>query len=237
MTKEELSKLYQQRSALDKDIANAERQLMESKKLMPLLEDSVAKSIDAGITDKVIVALEYIDSQLTRIGLSHNENLFESMDIVQAVVNDDDEVEETEEDVDEDDEESDNGNEEDQTHKRTKSIPFTVKFTDGKTIYYKNAQKTMIEALRYMSLGRASQFKEETFKGFPLVGREQRITEDNHKWQHLVDGWWVYINMGNPRKIRCLEGVAKMLHIDLEIIPDHEMSALPSIQEKPKGKR
>lgn len=68
-----------------------------------------------------------------------------------------------------------------------------------------------------MGLERVSHFSTERFKGFPLVGRQQRITPDGHRWQKFVDGWWIYINMNNERKVRCLKGVASMLKIPIII--------------------
>jgi hypothetical protein len=236
-----LTELYDRRSifesygspvpdALAKEIADEELKVLESE-LMPMLEDTVAPSINIDVvTGKLFVALEYTDSKLTRIGLSRDETIFDSLTITKNIVDDSD-AEEVDDDDDSDSDDDDN------ERTRSKSIPFTVKFADGKTIYFKNAQKTMIEALRYMSLERASQFKDENFKGFPLVGTKQRITENKHKWQRYVDGWWVYINMGNPRKIRCLKGVAKLLNIDLEISPEGDMPVLLPRQEKHKGKR
>lgn len=122
-----------------------------------------------------------------------------------------------------------------ENHKRSKSVKFTVKFGDGKTIHYGNSLRTMIEALKYMGLEGASKFTGEDFKGFRLVSREQRITEDDRKWQIYVDGWWIYRNLSNTRKVRCLKGVSKLLNIPLEIIYDEE---LPEPKHLPKkGKR
>jgi hypothetical protein len=235
-----LPELYQKRrifesygspvpEALAEEIEHEERLALESE-LLPMLEDAVAPSINIdGVEGKIIVALEYTDSKLTRIGLSRDENIFDSMIVTKSI-----EEESDTEEVEEDGDEEDNDGE----RTRAKSIPFKVKFADGKTIYYKNAQKTMIEALRYMSLERAAQYKDEIFKGYPLVGKEQRTTGNKHKWQRYVDGWWVYVNMGNPRKIRCINGVAKLLNIALEVIPDSDMPMLfPQHHDKPQGKR
>lgn len=61
-------------------------------------------------------------------------------------------------------------------NKRKPSIGFTVKFGDGTVIKHSSARTTMIESLRYMRLERASQFRGEMFKGFPLVGKKKRIS-------------------------------------------------------------
>ena len=67
-----------------------------------------------------------------------------------------------------------------------------------------------------MGLERASRYP-VTFKGYPLVGKRQRSVDDPNKWQRDVDGWWVYINISNEKKIEHLKGVAKMLNIPMEI--------------------
>lgn len=119
---------------------------------------------------------------------------------------------------------------------RSKSIPFSVTFSGGKVFRYNKAQWTLIDSLKYMGLEQASHFTGEMFKGFPLVGKRQRITPDGQKWQKEIDGWWIYINMSNSRKIRCIEGVAKMLNIPvkIELLEPAENPVLPI--EKPKGK-
>lgn len=94
----------------------------------------------------------------------------------------------------------------------------------------------MIDALRYMGLERASQYKEEMFKGFPLIGKEKRTT-DNKLWQKKIDGWWIYVNMSNERKIVCIKGVAKMLNIPLKIIPNEDVVPVPEPNEKQKHRR
>ena len=95
----------------------------------------------------------------------------------------------------------------------------------------------MIEALRYMGLERASHFN-ETFKGYPLVGTKQRITDNGYKWQRYVDGWWIYTNLANERKIKCIKGVGKMLNIPLEIVLEDENNTVAIDKPaKQKGKR
>lgn len=130
------------------------------------------------------------------------------------------------------------------TRSKSKSIGFTVHFADGKVIDAPNAISVMIGALQYMGLDRVSKWHDITFKGFPLVGKEKRIIPPGHGIrQKQVDGWWVYVNMTNIRKIACLKGVAKMLGIDIEIKPktDHglfeEIEELELPQEKEKGSR
>ena len=94
-------------------------------------------------------------------------------------------------------------------------------FADGKVIAEKNAKQTLIETLRYMGLERVSHYN-ETYAGYPFVGKSKRITSDGYKWQTLVDGWWIYTNLTNPRKIQSIKGAAEMLGISLRVIPNKE---------------
>lgn len=147
----------------------------------------------------VVVALEYVDGALLRIGSGINKpDIFSTFNMTVIEV----------------DEDEDNDNPD---RIRSRSIPFAVKFPDGKVFRYNKTQWTLIESLKYMGLERASHFSGELFKGFPLVGKRQRITPDGQQWQKQIDGWWIYINMSNNRKIRCIEGVAKMLNIPITI--------------------
>lgn len=96
----------------------------------------------------------------------------------------------------------------------------------------------MIEALKYMGLGRASKYNGDSFKGYPLVGRKKRL-DDDRMWQKNVDGWWVYVNMSNERAMACIKGVADMLNIDLEIVTDNGLFGNKQIKPKtePSKKR
>ncbi len=115
---------------------------------------------------------------------------------------------------------------------RSKSIGFTVHFNDGKVIDGSNASQVMIDSLRYMGLERASKWKDITFKGFPLIGKTKRnIPEGRGSRQKLIDGWWIYVNMPNTRKIACLKGVANMLGIGIEIKPKTDNSLFENIEE------
>lgn len=97
---------------------------------------------------------------------------------------------------------------------RSKSIGFTVHFADGKIIDRKAAVDVMIDALKYMGLEKASKWEGILFKKFPLVGKRKRLVPNRQK---LIDGWYIYVNMPNFRKIACLKGVASMLGIEIEI--------------------
>lgn len=162
--------------------------------------DIAPSSMDVeNLAGNVIVALEYVDGTLSRIASGINkQDIFSTLDMTVLSVADD---------------EADEPDDDNPDRSRSRSIPFAVKFPDGKVFRYNKAQWTLIDSLKHMGLERASHFTGEMFKGFPLVGKRQRITPDGQQWQKQIDGWWIYINMSNARKIRCLEGVAKMLNI------------------------
>lgn len=191
---------------------------------LSLFYDIAPRGIDLnGVSCDILVAFEYKDGKLTRLGCGDNPEHFFSDATISVIRANDNETD----DEDDDDPGDDEG------IKRSKSIKFTVKFADGKSIYYRNSLRTMVEALKYMGLERASKFTGEDFMGFPLVGKRQRITDDGYKWQQYVDGWWIYRNLSNFRKVRCLKGVSKLLNIPLEIIYDEEV---PETKRATSGK-
>lgn len=148
----------------------------------------------------IIVALEYENGKLVRVGTREaSKDVFSILEMSELIIEDEDGPEDTP---------TPTG--------RKDSIPFSVTFPDGEVIYYKNAKRTMIETLQKLGLERVSHFRGEIFKGYQLVGKEQRKAPGG-KWQEEVDGWWIYINMGNPRKIRALKKVAKMLGVPIRI--------------------
>lgn len=174
---------------------------------------------------RLIVGAEYIDGKFIRVGTSSDlvlANVFSTVRDIEKYSDEDD---------------SDDDDDSDSTRKRSKSIGFTVKFADGKVIKHSTARRTMIESLRYMGLERASHFRGEVFKGYPLIGKQMRPAEPGRQWQKNVDGWLVYVNMGNPRAIACIKGVASMLNIPVEIIMDEDGTEPQPPVDKPKGKR
>ena len=219
-----LQALQEEQEMLNTQLAMAEKkvQLMS---LLPIVEEGAMKMLPScGIAGKVVIVLEYDEGELSRVGITQKYGLIDDCDVVKEVV---EEEEEGDEEDDEDEEES----------YRAKSIGFTVHFDDGKVIDERNAKETMIEALRYMGLERASHYTADTFKGFPLVGRNQRITPNGERWQIKVDGWWIYTNLSNERKIRCLNGVASMLNIPLEIVAKGGNDTIDKQDDEQRNKR
>ena len=150
-------------------------------KLNNAVAEVVPKSIEVkDLSVNVVVVLEYVDGALSRIGSGiNNPDIFSTHDLTVISI-DDDEADEPDDD-----------NPDDRT--RSRSIPFAVNFPDGKVFRYNKAQWTLIDSLKHMGLERASHFTGEMFKGFPLVGKRQRITPDGQQWQKQIDGWWIYI--------------------------------------------
>lgn len=217
-------------SALAAQIAEAEKEMLQME-LLPIIEESALKTLPTyGIDGNVLIAMEYDNCALTRIAIASDADKINDFDVVKDISS------AVEEPADEYVPESDDEDEKPGI-RRSASIGFSVHFDDGKVIAEKSAHRTMIEALRYMGLERASRFN-ETFKGYPLVGTKQRITDNGYKWQRYVDGWWIYTNLANERKIKCIKGVGKMLNIPLEIVLEDENNSVAIDKPvKQKGKR
>lgn len=208
----DLNSLYKEREIFEKygkeiptellvKIEETERELIQCN-IVDVISFTLPKTIDTeGMMKPITVAVSYVEGKLDRMGISFDNNAIDLFDIV--------------EDFTEVEPESREGGDSDRIRSASKS--FKVIFVDeDKEVRSNNALMTMIEALKYMGLERVSQFRGETFKGFPLVGKQQR-TDGGHTWQKMVDGWWIYSNMTNSRKIICLQKVAAMLGINIKV--------------------
>lgn len=220
-TTSKLEELYQKRdtflefgsevpAALAAQIAEAEKEILQME-LLPIIKDSALKTLPPyGIDGRVLIAMEYNNRSLTRIAISSDTDKIYDFDVVKDISSVAGEPA-THFDP------KHNTKRGKSEQRRSSSVGFSVHFSNGKVIEESTANLTMIETLRYMGLERASHFTDETFCGFPLVGKNKRMTEDGYNWQSKIDGWWIYTNMNNARKMRCLKGVAKMLHIPIVI--------------------
>lgn len=190
-----------------------------------LIIDYMPEELEIPIDGKVVLATEYVNGRLVKVGSTSNfsmeEKFFRTKEISGSYATD------IASDVSPEDI-SDGG-------KRSKSVGFAVKFADGKEIRHRAARNTMIEALKYMGLERASKYNGDSFKGYPLVGRKKRL-DNERMWQKNVDGWWVYVNMSNERAMACIKGVADMLNIDLEIVTDNGLFGTEPIEPTPQSK-
>lgn len=103
---------------------------------------------------------------------------------------------------------------------RSESIGFTVSFPDGTIVQRKKAKDTMIATLKVIGLHRAAAFRGRLFKGFPLVSRNKR-RDAGFKCQELVDGWYVYTNMGNEVKMEVLQQISDEFGLNLTITDEN----------------
>lgn len=103
------------------------------------------------------------------------------------------------------------------TKTRGESKPFCVKFEDGTEFCDPVATNTFIKSLQHIGLDKVSTYTGKTFIEYPLVGKEQRITQDGREWQKQVDGWWIYTIIPSSRKIDILQDVAATFGIKIEI--------------------
>lgn len=224
MTK--LEELYQERRTFTKyglkvpnelaeKILEEECNVLETG-VLPVIKNSVPLTIpDCGIKDDVYVIMQYKKCKINNIKLGcEYPSVWWTVGHVFNPGTD--LVKETKHEPAEDDD-----NDDEDLSLRSASIGFSVHFADGKVIAEKNAKQTLIETLRYMGLENVSHYT-ETYAGYPLVGKSKRITSDGYKWQTLVDGWWIYTNLTNLRKIQGIEGAAEMLGISLKVIPNKE---------------
>lgn len=108
-------------------------------------------------------------------------------------------------------------------HEPTKRIENVTKgmkvtFPDGTVIWHRTAIETFIEALKKIGLERVH--KVGIYHGggkYNVVGKEKRPPKPNTIWQHEVDGWYVYSNLENPKKIEDLNRISNYYHLGLQI--------------------
>lgn len=108
-------------------------------------------------------------------------------------------------------------------HEPTKRIENVTKgmkvtFPDGTVIWHRTAIETFIDALKKIGLERVH--KVGIYHGggkYNVVGKEKRPPKPNTIWQHEVDGWYVYSNLENPKKIEDLNIISNYYHLGLQI--------------------
>lgn len=146
---DKLQELYKQREAfsmwgsaipeaLAEAIVQAEKESLYT--TLEIVAGSMPSDIETATEGTVTLAAEYVGGKLSRVGASSNIDFSETFQCVKNLSDTDDE------EADEDENTDDGGS------KRSRSIGFTVKFADGKVIKHTTARRTMIEALRYMSI-------------------------------------------------------------------------------------
>ena len=192
------------------------------------------------LSEKVLISLKYDGGELKAVfscGLEDEPLFLDDMiksEVIDEPETSDEEIEEEGEGIEKkDDEYSEEISEpeeidEDEYITITRSgkgdtTPFKVIFLDeGKTIIEKNAIITMVETLKYMGLERVSHYKDFSYCGYPLVGKEKRLDLSKKgkkvEWQKEVDGWFIYAQLTNDVKKSEIEKVAKFLDIRVKVV-------------------
>ncbi len=102
---------------------------------------------------------------------------------------------------------------------RKKSVGFKVTFPDGTVFQESQAVDTFILALQKIGLERIANDKTTPYHaGYRVVDRRERIAD--RVTQRFVDGFYVYINIGNDTKIEDLQAISQRFGIDLMVTID-----------------
>ena len=106
-------------------------------------------------------------------------------------------------------------------HEPTKHIENATKgmkvtFPDGTVIWHRQAIDTFIDALRKIGLERIPVLGIKHV-GYNLVSKEKRPPVAGHIWQHECDGWYIYSNISNYKKVEDLKRISKYFKLGLLI--------------------
>lgn len=91
-----------------------------------------------------------------------------------------------------------------------------VTFPDGTVIWHNNAIDTMMETIQRIGFQRVANLN-ILHAGYNLVSKKQRPVEPGRVWQHKVEDWYIYSNIGNATKVADLKLISKHLHLNLKI--------------------
>lgn len=183
-------KLKQEAAKLEEDLIRTE--------ILPTLTDKIEPALSQ-VQRELVLVVDYVPGEPLKVSLSRKRNITDVLPDAVEITSTKRPHIVTATDI-----------------KRGPNIDFTVTFADG-TKFAGKGKDVLVESLRHMSLPRVARFEGRTFAGFPLVGRQRRVTEDGYKWQEQVDGWWIYINMSNRTKMEVLRKVAKYLGFEITI--------------------
>lgn len=108
-------------------------------------------------------------------------------------------------------------------HAPTKHIENTTKglrvtFPDGTVIWHHAAINTFIETLRKIGLERIPSVG--IFHGggrYNLVSKDKRPVKPGCIWQHESDGWYIYSNISNLKKVEDLKIISQHFKLGLKI--------------------
>lgn len=206
----ELQKLYAERDTFIKygrkvpaelaaQIQTIEQKLVKQN-IVDVITPNLPNSVDTdAIETPITFAVSYLNGQLTATGISLDPDVMNHFTI----------VEDPQDQADPED---------DLERTRSASIPFRVRFIDQNVEFgHHIAQQTFIDTLKHIGLERVAQLKHLTFSGYPLVGKQQRITSEGQIWQKQVDGWWIYVNLSNKTKMRTIQTIADELNLNIQI--------------------
>lgn len=108
-------------------------------------------------------------------------------------------------------------------HEPTKHIENVTKglrvtFPDGTVIWHRAAINTFIETLKKIGLERIPSVGILHGRGqYNLVDKKKRPVKPNCIWQHETDGWYIYSNISNFKKVEDLKRISKCFKLGLLI--------------------
>jgi hypothetical protein len=198
---------------LSKDVLQQVEELEEGiikEEILPALGNDIAPRLEPIKRDLVLV-VEYHPGEPISVALSRKTKISEIMGAKTLTPRSSTPVKSEEEPA------------EVEPHEPTKHIENTTKgmrvtFPDGTVIWHRTAIETFIEALKKIGLERVH--KVGIYHGggkYNVVGKEKRPPKPNTIWQHEVDGWYVYSNLENPKKIEDLNRISNYYHLGLQI--------------------
>jgi len=103
-----------------------------------------------------------------------------------------------------------------QKHIENATKGLRVTFPDGTVIWNQSAIKTYIETIKKIGFERVSKLG-LTHSGYNIVSKKKRPTEPGKIWQHEIDGWYVYSNISNDKKISDLKFISDYFYLKLKI--------------------
>lgn len=101
-------------------------------------------------------------------------------------------------------------------HVENKTKGLRVTFPNGTVVWHKAAIDTFVETLRIIGFDRIPQVG-IMHNGYNLVSKEKRPPTPGCIYQHECDGWYIYSNMSNQRKISELKIISDYYHLNLVI--------------------
>ena len=108
-------------------------------------------------------------------------------------------------------------------HEPTKQVvnhteDLKVTFPDGTMICEHTAKDTMIRVLQIIGLDRVAKSDIKHGGGkYGLVSKEMRPVVPGRKWQHKVDGWYIYTNINNQQKKDDLKQLSEKYKLGLVV--------------------